>query len=125
LVASIPRISWLKSFFELRFNQYLGRISYAFYLVHGPILWSLGDRIYAAVGWYKESQATNNPGWINLFPLPKVGPFSLELSFVLPQLILLPLTLWAAEMVTRLIDEPSVNLAQWLYRKTLAPAVKL
>src|SRR6202000_426710 len=68
LVASIQRISWLKSFFETRFNQYLGRVSFAFYLVHGPLLWSLGDRVYAAVGWSKESHATIIPKWINLLP---------------------------------------------------------
>lgn len=125
LVASIPRIPWLKAFFEAHFNQYLGRISFAFYLVHGPLLWSVGDRVYAAVGWSKESQAVNIPGWINLLPLSKIGPFGLELSFLVAHLVLFPLTLWVAEMTTTLIDEPSVNLSQWLYRWTLAPAAKM
>ncbi|ODH45882.1 hypothetical protein GX48_08041 [Paracoccidioides brasiliensis] len=118
IVAAIPRIPALKFFFETPFNQYLGRISFSFYLVHGPILWTLGDRIYAATGWLRESHAVNLPGWINRFPLPKVGPLGLELAFLLPQLILLPLTLWLAEIATRLIDEPSVKLAQWAYSKT-------
>lgn len=125
LVASMPRIPWLKCFFETRFNQYLGRISFALYLIHGPILWSLGDRIYAAVGWSKESHAPVIPQWINWFPLPKTGPFGLELSFLLPQMILLPVTLWLADVATRLIDEPSVDFAQWLYSQLLGPAVKL
>ncbi|KAL9115645.1 MAG: hypothetical protein Q9227_000013 [Pyrenula ochraceoflavens] len=113
LVASIPRIPWLKRFFEIPFNQYLARISFSLYLVHGPVLWTLGDRIYAAVGWSKESNATRIPGWINLFPLPKLGPFGLEVSFLLPQLILLPFTLWIAEISTRLIDEPSNRFVHW------------
>ncbi|KAK5358834.1 hypothetical protein LTR20_010799 [Exophiala xenobiotica] len=125
LVASISRIPVLKAFFETRFNQYLGRISFAFYLVHGPILWSLGDRVYAAVGWTRESHALTAPGWINIFPLPKTGPFGLELSFLLPQLVLLPLTLWVAEIATTLIDEPSVKFSQWLYSQTLVSATKL
>ncbi|KIW51995.1 hypothetical protein PV05_10660 [Exophiala xenobiotica] len=125
LVASISRISGLKAFFETRSNQYLGRISFAFYLVHGPILWSLGDRVYAAVGWTKESHALTAPGWINVFPLPKTGPFGLELSFLLPQLVLLPLTLWVAEIATTLIDEPSVKFSQWLYSQTQMSATKL
>ncbi|EXJ91013.1 hypothetical protein A1O1_04120 [Capronia coronata CBS 617.96] len=120
VVASIQHIPRLKGFFETRFNQYLGRISFAFYLVHGPILCSLGDRIYAAAGWIKESQITTIPGWIDLVPLPKIGPFGLELSFLLPQLILLPVTLWVAEVATSLIDEPSVLFSQWLYLKTLS-----
>ena len=124
LVASIQHISWLKTFFEMRFNQYLGRISFAFYLVHGPILWSVGDRIYAAVGWSRESHAINIPGWINLLPITKLGPLGLEIGFILPHLVILPITLWVAEIVTSLFDEPSVRLAQWLYRRTLASCNK-
>ena len=124
LVASVPHISWLKRFFEAGFNQYLGRISFAFYLVHGPILWSLGDRVYAAVGWSREHHAINIPEWINLLPITKAGPLGLEISFLLPQLVLLPITLWMAEIVTALFDEPSVKFAQWLYGKTLAPCSK-
>jgi peptidoglycan/LPS O-acetylase OafA/YrhL len=125
LVASIPRLPWLKSFFEMRFNQYLGRISFAFYLVHGPILWTLGDRLYSAVGWTRETHVLGIPGWMNIFPMSKAGPLGLEMSFLVPNLILLPVTLWLAEIVTRLIDEPSIRFSQWLYGKTLAPSVKL
>lgn len=125
LVASIPHISWLKHFFEARFNQYLGRISFAFYLVHGPILWTLGDRVYAAVGWSREPHAVNIPEWINLLPITKAGPLGLEIGFLLPQLILLPITLWAAEIVTVLFDEPSVRFAQWLYGRTLGSCSKV
>ena len=121
LVASVPHLPWLKSFFEMRFNLYLGRISYAFYLVHGPVLWTLGDRLYVAVGWYRDAHRTAVPGWIDLFPLPKAGPFGLELSFLLPHLIILPVTLWMAELVTRAVDKPTVRFVGWAYRKTLAP----
>jgi peptidoglycan/LPS O-acetylase OafA/YrhL len=124
LVASTSRIWWLKSFFEMRFNQYLGRISFAFYLVHGPVLRTLGDRLYTAVGWTRQSHAIGLPGWINTFPLPKAGPLGLELSFLLPHLIILPVTLWLAEIATKLIDKPSVKFAQWAYGKTLAPSTK-
>lgn len=119
LVASIPHISWLKSFFELSFNQYLGRISFALYLVHGPVLWVLGDRLYQAVGWYREEHLEHTPGWVNIFPLSQRGPLGLEISFLAPHLILLPLTLWLAEVVTRLFDEPSVRFSRWAYGKVL------
>ena len=121
LVASVQRIHWLKTFFETRFCQYLGRISFSLYLVHGPVLWTLGDRLYAAVGWPKEIHATTLPGWINRFPLSKAGPLGLELSFLLPHLILLPLTLWLAELATKLFDEPSLKFSQWLYQVTKEP----
>jgi peptidoglycan/LPS O-acetylase OafA/YrhL len=120
LVVSTPHISWLKRFFETRFCQYLGRISFSLYLVHGPVLWTLGDRLYAAVGWPKDSRFLNIPQWINLFPLPKNGPLGLEIAFLVPHLILLPVTFYLAEVVTRAFDEPSVRFPQWLYKTTSA-----
>ena len=126
LVASVPHLPWLKSFFETRFCQYLGRISFALYLVHGPVLWVLGDRLYATLGWYKDTHEAGIPGWINKLHIPKVGPLGLELSFFLAHLVLLPVTLWLAELVTRFIDEPSVRFSKWLYGRMLArPVVKL
>ncbi|KAH8693979.1 acyltransferase family-domain-containing protein [Talaromyces proteolyticus] len=118
LVTSISRIRLLKVFFEGRFNQYLGRISYALYLVHGPVLWLLGSRMYAATGWSGDC-AIHVPACENQFSLPKNKPMGLEMSFLLPHLILLPVTLWMAEIVTRLFDQTSVQFSQWLYGKML------
>lgn len=123
LIASIPRIPWLKAFFETRFNQYLGHISFALYLVHGPILWTLGDRLYCAVGYARESHALGLPGWIDAFPLSKSGPLGFEPAVLLPQLILLPFTFWVAEITTKVFDENAVKFAQWVYKKTLDPPV--
>ena len=116
---SIPRIWWLKSFFESRVCQHLGRVSYGFYLVHGPILWTLGDRLYAASGRVREGHSGIVPGWINAFAMPNWGPFGLEVNFLVPHLILLPFTLWVAALVTRLIDGPSVTFSQWIYDSLL------
>ena len=118
LVASVPHLPWLKAFFETRFNQYLGRISYAFYLVHGPLLWTLGDRLYAAAGLTRESHALSLPGWINKFPIPQTGPFGMELAFLVPHLILLPVNFWLAEIITTVLDEPTIKFTQWMYGKT-------
>lgn len=117
---AIPRIGWLKGFFETAFCQFLGRISYSLYLVHGPILWSVGDRIYAAVGRIHDRQIATIPGWMNIMPLPSWGPFGFELNYLIPHLILLPLTFWVAEIVTKLVDEPSLKLSRWLFNYTLA-----
>ncbi|RMJ25397.1 acyltransferase [Aspergillus sp. HF37] len=119
LVASVAHVSWLRRFLETRVCQYLGRISYALYLVHGPVLWSVGDRLYMAVGWKRPEQMKHIPHWADRFPLPSAGPYGLEVSFLLPHLILLPLTLGLADFVTGFIDRPSVTFAGWLYRKTL------
>lgn len=117
-VASIPRLPWLKHFFETRFCQYLARISFALYLVHGLVLHVLGNRLYAAVGLPKPEHK-HIAEWIDVFPLPTKGPMGLELAFWLPQLILLPVTLYVAEVVTKLFDEPSVKLSNWLYKKAI------
>ncbi|KAI1090819.1 acyltransferase family-domain-containing protein [Rostrohypoxylon terebratum] len=119
LVASVPRIPWLKRFFETRFCQYLGRISFGLYLVHGPVLWTLGDRLYTATGWHEEAQQAHLSRWVDTLRLPKTGPLGLELSFLVPHVILLPFTLWLAEVVTKFVDEPSVRFARWLYRNLL------
>lgn len=123
-VASIPHIPMFKRFFESRFNQYLGHISFAFYLVHGPILWTIGDRLYAATGCVRTLHSITASRWVDLVAMPAVGPLGLELNFLLPHLLILPITLWTAEIVTRMVDEPSVRLSHWLYGKFVdSPAI--
>lgn len=118
-IISIPRIRWAKAFMETPFCQFLGRISYMLYLIHGPILWSIGDRLYAATGWPRLAHLSTLPNWLNICVLPKFGPLGLEVGFLIPCLLLLIPTLWIAEIATRLIDGPSVDFAMFLYKKTL------
>ncbi|GAB1320027.1 hypothetical protein MFIFM68171_10237 [Madurella fahalii] len=125
LVASTSHIPWLKRFFETRFCQYLGRVSFALYLVHGPVIWTLGDRLYAAVGWPKDSRMAGLPQWAGIFKLPMTGPMGLEVAFLVPQLILLPVTFYLAEVATRAFDEPSVRIPQWLYKTASARQTRL
>jgi hypothetical protein len=120
-MVAIPRLPWLRSFFETSFCQYLGRISFGLYLVHGPVLWTIGDRVYAAVGRLRVNQPAVVGGWINLFPFPNWGIFGLEINYLIPHLILLPFTLWCAELVTKLIDDPSVKFARWLLNYSMEP----
>ncbi|KAK4098357.1 hypothetical protein N658DRAFT_509691 [Parathielavia hyrcaniae] len=119
IVASVPRIPWQRRFFESAFCQFLGRVSFALYLVHGPILSTVGDRVYHAVGWVREEADLNNEQvlrWANVFPLPKTGPLGLEFSFLAANILLLPLTLWVADFVTRTVDDPAVRFSRWLYK---------
>ncbi|KAJ5782581.1 hypothetical protein N7457_004355 [Penicillium paradoxum] len=120
LVTCTSHLKWLKTFFNAPFNQYLGRISFAFYLVHGPVLWTLGDRVYAAVGLARDSHSVNCPWWINRLALSNVGPLGLEVNFLVANLfLLLPLTIWLADVTTRLVDEPTVKFSQWMYQRAL------
>ncbi|CZR54980.1 related to hard surface induced protein 3 (sterol glycosyl transferase) [Phialocephala subalpina] len=124
LISSIARIPWLKAFFETRFNQYLGRISFSLYLVHGPLIWTLADRLYLAAGLTRDINTEGLKDWLNIFPLSRAGPLGLEFAFLMPHLIMLPVTLWVAEVCTRLCDRPSLSFAQWIYRKALAQDLK-
>lgn len=123
IVACIPRLPLLKAFFETRFCLYLGRISFALYLIHGPVLWTLGDRVYLAVGWIRFEHIEGLKSWLNLYPISSAGPLGLEVRFLVPHLIILPFTFWLADITTKLFDEPSVRIAQWVYRKTLPSVV--
>jgi peptidoglycan/LPS O-acetylase OafA/YrhL len=122
IVASVSHLSWLKKFFELSFIQHLGRVSYAFYLVHGPILDSVGDRVYAAVGWTRPAQADAIPQWMDLFPLPRWGPYGMEFSFFAAQLFLFPFTLWIANLATTLFDEPAIDLGFRMHKWATTPS---
>jgi peptidoglycan/LPS O-acetylase OafA/YrhL len=119
MVLSAQHVPFLKRFFESRFCLYLGRISYMFYLFHGPVLWTLGDRMYAAVGFVSEQHMLEIPTWANILPVSNWGIYALEIRYLLPHLILLPVTFWVAELGTTFIDTPCNDFAQWVYRKTL------
>lgn len=120
IMVSIPQIQWLQQFFENRLCQFLGRVSFGLYLVHGPILWSIGDRVYAAVGLTDERHLTDIPAWMNVLPLSDWGIVGLEINYLVAQLFLLPFTLWVALVVTKAVDDPSVKLARRLHNFCLA-----
>ncbi|CAL3970009.1 hypothetical protein PZA11_006328 [Diplocarpon coronariae] len=116
-VSAVPRLGPIRRFFESRFCQYLGKISFGLYLVHGPVLCILGDRLYSAVGWVRVRHETGIPLWVNAWPMSHAGPLGLEWAFLVPHLILLPFTLWMAEICTRFIDTPSIKIGQTLHRR--------
>ncbi|KAK5046156.1 hypothetical protein LTR84_008613 [Exophiala bonariae] len=115
IMVAMPRLPWIKGFFELSFCQYLGRISYSFYLIHALIHWAIGDRIYAAVGRVRPGHEVVAAAWMNRFTLPDYGPFGLEVNFLVPHLVLVPMTFWISELCTRLFDQPSTKAASYLY----------
>ena len=89
--------------FTNRFSQYLGKISYALYIVHGNTLkliqYPLLPHLYRLVG-------TEGPD--------ECGRGQIVLVHVLGLCIVLPLTLWAADLVWRAVDKPSVKFAHWV-----------
>ena len=118
MVVAIARLPLLRRRLEQQSCQYLGRVSYGLYLIHGPVLWTIGDRVYAAFGRSAEHHAKMVPNWINLCPLPSWGPLGLELNHIVAQLILLPFNIWLGDLVTKYIDGPSNEFAKSLWKST-------
>ncbi|KAL2369735.1 acyltransferase [Blastomyces gilchristii SLH14081] len=103
IVWSINRSADLQKLFTNALAQYLGRVSYAFYIVHGPILHSLGyalmPNIWALTGKDTDAQYC----------------FGITIGW----LICLPVSIWAADMFWRGVDVPTVRFARWVERRLL------
>jgi len=99
-------------------------IAFGMYLIHGPVLWVCGDRVYAAIGSPRDRVGKSPtapasgriPNWINVMPLPVIGPEAFQLHIFAAQLILLPLTLWMGALVSKLVVLPTMIMSNRLLR---------
>jgi peptidoglycan/LPS O-acetylase OafA/YrhL len=90
--------SLLQPMFTTPLAKYLGKISFALYCVHTPLLNWVGYRII--IFWW-TSLLGNTVGWLVGFG------------------ILFAIVIFAADIFTRAVDEPCVRLAKWLENKCL------
>lgn len=81
--------------------QYLGRISYMQYVVHGPLLRSLGFMIVQ----YLWDLMTDNVD---------ANPVAYAAGVVLGFILFIPILFWLADVFTRLVDENCVAMARWI-----------
>jgi len=105
-VSAIANSPALQRPFTTAFAQYLGRISYALYMVHGPVLYTVGMMILlkANTG-YKEAadtagaaQARNAYAW----------------DFGAAAVLNSVLCFWAADWLWRVVDVRAVKIARWV-----------
>ena len=101
IVWSIKRSVDLQPYFTSRFAQYMGKISFAFYLIHGPVLHSLGYTIMPTI-WSWTGKET-------------VCAWSTGL--VIGGSVCLAIVIWLADVWTRVVDERCVSFARWVERK--------
>jgi peptidoglycan/LPS O-acetylase OafA/YrhL len=89
-------------FFNTAVVQYLGKISYAIYLMHGPVMHSAG---YLIERW----------AW----SITGVEGYWYNAGFMLGSLGCIPAVIWAADIFWRLVDMPTVKFAKWVETKCL------
>jgi peptidoglycan/LPS O-acetylase OafA/YrhL len=82
--------------FNSRLVQYLGKISYAIYLMHGPVLHTFG---YAIQRW----------AW----GITGVEGVAYNWGFGLATVFVVPLVVWAADVFWRMVDAPVVRFGRW------------
>ncbi|KAF2165023.1 hypothetical protein M409DRAFT_67687 [Zasmidium cellare ATCC 36951] len=126
-LVSVKEIPWLRWIFESSPAQYLGRHSFALYLIHGPMIGLLSERLFFLTGTKGHNvtpEAIQKFGhlqdlWKNAawWPLPEGGPKALEPNFLACVAISIPVMLYVAEIGTKAFDTPSVRVSNWAWAK--------
>ncbi|RDW87932.1 hypothetical protein BP5796_03626 [Coleophoma crateriformis] len=103
IVWSLDNAKFLQPMFISSYAQYLGKISFSLYLVHGPILHVFG---YAIV-----------PAMLNI--TGDDTTFHYQSGLLLGLLALSPIVLLVADIFNTLIDAPCARLANWVELKLI------
>jgi len=98
IVLSTNNSAWLQSWFTTPLAQYLGKISYSLYLMHGPIIHTFG---YLAMAWWW--------GWTGM-----EDGWRYESGFFAAGCCIVGAVVWAADVFWRAVDAPSVRFARWV-----------
>lgn len=101
LLLVVDRATFLQVLFTNSFSQYMGRISYSLYMVHGPLLWTLGS----ALG---RKFVTLTGGETNETYI---------LGITLAACIWWPVAIYVADLTYRCVDSKCVQLSRWVYEK--------
>ncbi len=104
MVWSFMHLPRIQRMFTTAIAQYLGQISYAFYIVHGPILHGFGYSFVLRC-WSLTGKETS---------------LGFASGLALAVLVILPLAIWVADLFWRAIDTPCVELAKWIETKLSA-----
>lgn len=96
LMTSTPS-SKVQQFLTNRYALYLGRISFAVYIVHGPVLLSIG---YVVPVWI----------WRNF----SEGPIGFMLGLVAAEFVTIALSIWIADVFQREVEGRCVRFTKWI-----------
>ncbi|KAL4725199.1 hypothetical protein ACLX1H_007345 [Fusarium chlamydosporum] len=101
-VLAVSRSANWQRVFNSAFVQYLGKISYALYLMHGPII--------HAFGYHFEKWAYSVTG---------IEGHRFTAGFVLSSFLVIPTIFWWADIFWRAVDIPTVKFAKWWENKLI------
>ena len=106
IVFASQQLTPLQRFLNTGPIQYLASISFALYLMHGPVFESLGPKIMNPL--LHSVTGMDEAGVWELFYVWIVGVFAMGIP-----------CLWAADLFWRFVDRPCVDFARWVERKCL------
>lgn len=98
LVLVLECAPFLRAVFTTRIAQYLGRISFALYICHGTLLYTLG--------WHVSARALARTG--------AGGEWGKAAGVGATVSVVFPLLFWMSDVVARHVDARSVRWARWL-----------
>lgn len=107
LVLVVDQATHLQVLFTNPFSQYLGRISYSLYMVHGPLLWTLGSVLGRKCVEFTGGNTTETYG----------------LGIALAAFLWWPVAIYFADLTYRCVDSKSVQFSRWAYEKLLKKEV--
>lgn len=103
-VLVVDQATFLQILFTNRFSQYLGKISFSLYMVHGPLLYSLGLVLGRwTVGLVGGGESDTS------------YVFGIFLAFVLWA----PAAIYVSDLTTRFVDNKAIQFSRWAYEALL------
>lgn len=100
VVITLDHTRFLQPLFTNRFSQYMGKISYSLYMIHGPLLWSVGLKLAHLTVDHVTGGDTNAK-----------HTFGMLLGFGLWW----PIAIYLSDLTVRHVDDNCVWLSKWVY----------
>ncbi|CCG83680.1 protein of unknown function [Taphrina deformans PYCC 5710] len=120
-VFAISRLPSVQRFFEVPAMQYLGKVSFGLYLIHGPIIMTVGWATLPVFwSWFKVGSYWPPVQWdgASQGPIYKdASRFWIEIAHWLCLGCMLPCMFWGADLFTRFIDEPILRATKRVHEK--------
>lgn len=101
IVTPMPFLPSLQAVFNTKLIRYLGKISFALYLVHG-----LGNKTIGKWILNKTWEILGNDGY-----------WSYNLCYVVSTTLYVPIVIWFSDMFWRAVDIPATHFAKWVEGK--------